>query len=164
MIETERLIIRPVEFTDEHFILELLNEPQFINNIGDKNVRSLADARDYMEKGPLTCQQQNGFSLMTVKLKTGELIGLCGLLKRDELQYPDLGYAYLAKYFRRGYGYEAAAGVLKHFHHIRPMLAITSEENFASKQLLQKLGFVEQSLKTKQTEEAICTYMLKGRN
>jgi RimJ/RimL family protein N-acetyltransferase len=162
MIQTDRLIIRPLKFIDEHFIVELLNEKDFIENIGDKKVRNTDDARRYMENGPLACQQQHGFSLMTVTLQNGEPIGLCGLLKRDELTYPDLGYAFLSRYYRQGYGFEAATGVLSHFHRIRPILAMTSKGNNPSQQLLIKLGFNEYEDPGNQTKNNTASFIFNG--
>lgn len=141
MIQTPRLHIRELRLGDEAFIIELLNEPDFIKQIADKKVRTLKDAQEYMQTGPLACQKQHGFSLMAVSLHHGELIGLCGLLKRPELAHPDLGYAFLSRYYRQGYATEAAKGVLTHFKHIRPILAVTNEDNTPSQQLLLNLGF-----------------------
>ncbi len=160
MIETPRLTIRPVTFDDDEFILALLNEPDFMENIGDKEVRSAADARVYMKEGPLACQHQHGFSLMTVSLKSGEQIGLCGLLKRDELKHPDLGYAFLSRHYRKGYAYEAAQQVLAHFRKIRPILATTSGSNFASQQLLLKLGFHQEVPTAQQKQQNTRTFIL----
>ncbi|WP_286267831.1 GNAT family N-acetyltransferase [Thalassotalea atypica] len=150
MIKSLRLTIRPIEASDCDFLIVLLNEPDFLTHIGDKEVRTTEDAMRYMNEGPLNCQQEHGFSLMTVLLN-GELpIGLCGLLKRDELEYPDLGYAFLEKYYRQGYAYEATSAVLKHFQHISPLLATTGETNKASQSLLIKLGFEQ----LEQTDES----------
>lgn len=162
MIQTDRLIIRPVKFIDDNFIVELLNEKDFIENVGDKNVSNTNDARRYIENGPLACQQQHGFSLMIVTLQCGEPIGLCGLLKRDELPYPDLGYAFLSRHYRQGYGFEAATAVLNHFHHIRPILAMTSKDNHPSQQLLIKLGFEEHEVPESQTQNNTTSFIFNG--
>ena len=122
------------------FIIELLNEPDFIKHIGDKNVRTTEDAIQYMTLGPLACQNKHNFCLMLVCLMSGEPIGMCGLLKRDTLPAPDLGYAFLEKYYRQGYAEESCTAVLKFFHTIRPLYAITSQQNIASQNLLSKLG------------------------
>lgn len=141
MITTARLVIRPMRAEDAVFIIQLLNEPDFIKNIADKGVRTEADAISYIEDGPLLCQKEHGYSLMTVLLHSGEPVGMCGLLKREQLASPDLGYAYLSQYYGQGIAYEAAQAVLDHFKTIRPILAITSQDNVPSQNLLQKLGF-----------------------
>lgn len=84
---------------DAEFILELLNEPSFIQNIGDRNVRTLADAEKYLENGAMVSYAKNGFGLLAVTLtETGETIGMCGLIKRDALEDVDIGYAFLPKF------------------------------------------------------------------
>lgn len=152
MITTQRLTIRPMEVQDAQFIIELLNEPDFIKYIADKGVKNNQDAIQYMREGPLACQALNGFSLMTVLVDGKTPIGLCGLLKRDNLAYPDLGYAFLERFYRQGFAYEAAQGVLSHFNSIRPLLAITSTDNIPSQQLLLKLGFSSVSNKEEYIE------------
>ncbi len=95
--ETPRLLIRRLDATDAPFILRLLNEPSFLENIGDRGVRSLDDARAYLAKGPLASYEQHGFGLFHVSLKAGgDAIGMCGLLKRDWLDAPDVGFAFSA--------------------------------------------------------------------
>ncbi|WP_448213851.1 GNAT family N-acetyltransferase [Colwellia sp. MEBiC06753] len=141
MITTKRMTLRPLIQNDWPFIIDLLNQADFINNIGDKQVRTQQDALDYITNGPAKMQETYGFSLMAMVLPSGEQIGLCGLLKRDELPSPDLGYALLPQHYRQGYTKEAAQAVLSHYQKIRPVLAITSEDNLASQQLLQGLGF-----------------------
>lgn len=143
MITTERLTIRPLTNSDAPFIFELLNQQDFIDNIGDRGVNSIDDAVAYIENGPQKMQQEYGFSLMAVGLKSGELIGLCGLLKRDYLAHPDIGYALLPNYYQKGYAFEAAKAVLTYFTSISNILAITSNSNTASQNLLRKLGFNE---------------------
>ena len=149
MINSTRLTIRPVQASDSEFLIALLNEPDFLSQIGDKKVRNTEDALHYMNEGPLKCQQEHGFSLMTVLLNNEQPIGLCGLLKRETLEHPDLGYAFLAKYYRQGFAFEAANAVLEHYSNISPLMAITSEGNIASQSLLSKLGFQQQT----QTEQ-----------
>lgn len=158
MIKTQRLTIRPMEVQDAEFIIELLNEPDFIKQIADKGVKSTQDAIAYMEQGPLMCQKLNGFSLMTVLLNGETPIGLCGLLKRDNLAYPDLGYAFLERFYRQGFAFEAAQGVLSHFKEIRPLFAMTNDENMPSQQLLLKLGFSSVSNKEENIESGTALF------
>ena len=102
IIETERLLLRQLSTGDADFILELLNEPSFIQNIGDRGVRTLADANLYIMNGPVASYARNGFGLYLVILKeTDEPIGICGLIKRNGLDDVDIGYA-----FCRSFGLE----------------------------------------------------------
>lgn len=146
LCETERLNIRHLKETDAPFILRLLNEKSFLDNIGDKNVRNINDAKDYLINGPLMSYQTFGFGLNVLRLKNSETpIGMCGLLKRDELEYPDLGYALLPEFFSQGYAKEAAFGVLQHsrtHQYTNIVSAITLPDNTSSNNLLNKLGFV----------------------
>ena len=130
---------------DAPFILVLLNDSDFLRYIGDKGVRTLDDARRYIAEGPMASYARFGFGLDVVCLKTGGTpVGICGLLKRDGLPGPDIGFAYLAPHRRAGYGYEAADACLSHAREalaLTRVLAITSPDNTPSIRLLEKLGF-----------------------
>jgi ribosomal-protein-alanine N-acetyltransferase len=145
-IETERLLLRPLGVQDADFIIELLNDPSFIKNIGDRNVHSVEDAHNYILKGPVTSYEKNGFGLCLVTLKeTGESIGMCGLIKRDTLEDVDLGYAYLPRYWSKGYAVEAAKATLNFGWQViglKRIVAITDPVNTPSNRVLEKLGFV----------------------
>ena len=144
-LETERLVLRRLSRGDAPFLLELLNEPSFLRYIGDKGVRTEADARRYVETGPLASYERFGFGLLRVELKeSGEPIGMCGLLKRDALPDVDVGFAFLPRFWSKGYAFESASAVLAHARDalgLRRVLAITSPDNEASIRLLEKLGF-----------------------
>jgi [ribosomal protein S5]-alanine N-acetyltransferase len=144
VLETERLILRWLTTDDAAFILELLNEPSWIRYIGDKGVRTLEDAKNYILTGPLNMYSQLGFGLYLVERKQGRTpIGICGLLKRDTLEYPDIGFAFLSRYQTHGYGFESASATLKYGHeqlHLKRILAITSMDNHGSSKLLEKIG------------------------
>ncbi|HET6861390.1 MAG TPA: GNAT family N-acetyltransferase [Pyrinomonadaceae bacterium] len=144
ILETERLTIRELNDGDAPFILQLLNEPSFIYYIGDKGVRTLEDARQYILNGPVISYERNGFGLNLVSFKeTSTPIGMCGLLKRDELPDPDIGFAFLPEYWSKGFGFEAASAVLKYGFEVlrlQRILAITSPDNEGSGRLLTKIG------------------------
>src|SRR6185503_13067540 len=107
ILETERLQIRQLSREDAPFILQLVNEPSFIQNIGDRGVRTLADANSYILNGPVASYARNGFGLYLVVLKeTNESIGMCGLIKRAGLDDVDIGYAFLPKFWSKGYAVE----------------------------------------------------------
>jgi len=130
---------------DAAFILELLNEPSFLQYIGDKGVRTLEDACGYIANGPAASYERFGFGLYLVELKTdGTPIGMCGLLKRDTLPDVDLGYALSPKHWGKGYAVEAAQATLQHgkndFGLIR-IVAITTPDNQSSIKVLERIGF-----------------------
>ena len=144
ILKTERLSICPLTLEDAAFILDLLNEPAFIQFIGDRGVRNLEDARNYLLKGPLASYATHGFGLWRVQLNsTGEPIGICGLIKRDSLPDVDLGYAYLARFWSRGYASEAALAVRDYANQtvgLERLVAITDQKNSASVRVLEKIG------------------------
>ena len=144
MLETERLLLRRLTVADAPFILTLLNEPSFLRYIGDKKVRTLADAEQYILNGPVASYERNGFGLDLVELKeSGTPIGMCGLLKRDQLSDPDIGFAFLPDFWNQGFAFESAATVLKDARErlgLERILAITTPDNEASIKLLQRLG------------------------
>jgi RimJ/RimL family protein N-acetyltransferase len=144
VLETDRLSLRRLTLDDAAFILELLNEPAFVRFIGDKGVRDLDDARNYLRTGPLDMYSRLGFGLLLVELKgSGEPIGTCGLIKRDILPDVDIGYAFLPAHWRRGYALEAAMAVLSYghqAHRLKRILAIVSPDNDSSVRVLQKAG------------------------
>ena len=144
ILETDRLILRHLTPDDGPFIIELLNDPSFIRFIGDKKVRTLEDARQYVLDGPVASYGQFGFGLYATELKEPRVtIGICGLLKRETLPYPDIGFAFLPTYWNQGYAYEAAAAVMNHARAIlglKQILAITTPDNEASAKLLGKIG------------------------
>ena len=158
IIETPRLILRELNFDDAPFILELLNEPGFLRHIGDKGVRSLADARDYLARGPMDSYARNGFGLYATCLHDGTPLGICGLVKRDGLDCPDVGFAFLERFWSKGYAVESAAAVLTHAAAVlklRRIVAITSPQNDKSISVLEKIGlrFVRMIRLTEDSEE-----------
>ncbi len=145
VFETKRLQLSRLTLKDAPFILELLNDPAWIRYIGDKNVKTLKAAREYIKKGPKESYARLGFGLYAVKLKrSGRPIGMCGLLRRDTLDAPDIGFAFLPQFTGKGYAFESADTVLKHASSVLGMkrvLAITSVDNDSSVKLLERLGF-----------------------
>lgn len=144
VIETERLLLRHFSTGDAAFILELVNEPAFLKYIGDKQVTSLEDARQYLMNGPIDSYRRHGFGLYTAELKGEETpIGMCGLLKRDTLPDPDIGFAFLQRYWSRGYAAEAAISVLRYARSelsLKRIVAIVDPCNGSSIGLLKKIG------------------------
>lgn len=148
MIETDRLSLHELSADDDSdvaFIYRLLNEPSFLENIGDRGVHCLDDAQGYLRIGPMASYLAHGFGLYRVQLKaSGERSGLCGLVKRATLPDPDLGYALLPEFCGQGYAVEAARAVLAEARTklgIDRILAITDPRNTGSIRLLEKLDF-----------------------
>ena len=143
--KTERLVIRQLTLKDADVVIRLYNDESFIRNIADKNIRTSEDAEIYLTNGPLASYETYGFGLNLVSLrKTGTPIGICGVLKRPELDSPDLGYAFLPEYCNQGYATEASIGVLQHVVKalsLDTVLAVTFPSNKGSNRVLTKVGF-----------------------
>ena len=145
MIETKRLRLRHFVEEDAAIVLRILNEPSFIENVGDKGVRTIDDAVAYLKNGPIASYVSNGFGAYLVELKeTGEPIGMCGLLKREQFDDPDVGYTFFPEFWKQGYAAEAVTAVLEESRRtlgIDRIIAIVSPHNTPSSRLLEKLGF-----------------------
>jgi RimJ/RimL family protein N-acetyltransferase len=142
-LATERLRLRRFELADAPFVMELVNEPGWLEFIGDKGVHSLDDAHRYLREGPLRMYALYGFGLYLVERNPdGTPIGMCGLVKRDALEHVDIGFAFLRRWTRQGFAQEAARAVLGHAKSLGlpRLLAITSPKNYASQKVLVNIG------------------------
>lgn len=144
ILQTERLALREAGLDDAAFILELLNAPGFVRGIGDRGVRTLDQARSYIEERMVESYRQHGFGMWVVTPRDGEApVGLAGLVKRDVIPHVDVGYAFLERAWGKGYAREAAAGVLALAQGrlgIDPVAAIVNPDNLASRKVLEALG------------------------
>jgi ribosomal-protein-alanine N-acetyltransferase len=143
-LETPRLSLRRFEFADAPFVVTLLNQPSFIANIGDRGVRSIEDAHRYLREGPMAMYEKHGFGLWQVlRNSDGAPLGMCGLLKRDNLPDVDIGYAFLPEYWGAGFALEAAEATVRHGalkFGLKRVIAVVSQGNTASMRVLEKLG------------------------
>jgi len=142
--ETSRLRIRELTVDDAEFILDLVNQPSFLANIGDKGVRNLDDARAFILEGPWASHRDRGYGQFMVERKDGgEPIGVCGILHRESLGVSDVGGAFLPKYWGQGFAYEAACAVRDYGRTtlgIENIVGLTSKANISSIRVLEKLG------------------------
>lgn len=142
--ETERLILKPSAIEDAPFIFELLNTPKWIKHIGDRNVKSVAAAEQYIKDRMLPQLDRLGFgNYMIIRKSDNKMIGSCGLYDREGLDGVDIGFAFLPEYERKGYGFEAAQKIKEvgfEVFGVKKILGITNKENIASQKLLKKLG------------------------
>lgn len=143
LLRTSRLQISKFTIEDAPFILKLVNTPGWIEYIGDREVSNLKGAKNYLLRGPLESYKKNGYGIYKMSLPDGTPIGMCGFLKREELDFPDIGFAILPEYARKGYTQEAAAELFSYGKNslgFSTILGITRGNNFSSINLLQKLG------------------------
>ena len=144
VLKTQRLVLREVVPQDAAFMIELVNEPAFIANIGDRGVRNLADAVAYIEARYTKSYRDFGYGLYIVEIgASGMPIGICGLVKREELEHPDIGFAYLERFRAQGFGYESAVAVVNYAREkfgFSRVHGVTAKTNQISVRLLEKLG------------------------
>lgn len=144
VLDTPRLALERFAPQDAPFILALLNDPDWLRYIGDRGVRTLDGARDYIVNGPMAMYAREGFGLWKASRRdTGEPIGMCGLIKRPTLDDVDLGFALLPAHRGKGYAREAASACLDFARDVlglRRIVAIVSPDNAASIQLIAALG------------------------
>ncbi|TFW34808.1 GNAT family N-acetyltransferase [Massilia horti] len=143
ILETDRLRLRTITPEDAAFYLELVNDPAFIEHIGDRGIRTLDEAHEAVVDGPMAMHEELGHSLYVVERKEDlALMGMSGLIKRETLEDVDIGYAFLPAYRGHGYAFEAGQALLAYAPTlgITRVVAITSPNNVASNQLLLKLG------------------------
>ncbi|MGE7695727.1 GNAT family N-acetyltransferase [Lysinibacillus sp. NPDC094177] len=144
ILETDRLSLRLQTTDDADFILELMNDPSWLQFIGDRGLRTVEDAREYIVNGPIRMYEQFGFCLYLVERNEDRSpVGICGLVKRDSLANVDIGFAFLPKYWGKGYAYEAASATLTYGIDtlgLNRIVAITTQDNEASAKLLEKIG------------------------
>ena len=149
VIETERVSLCDLTLDDAPFILELVNEPSWLEHIGDRGVRSLEDARSYIRNGPMATLRRHGFCLRQVRRRMDDVpMGLCGLLQRDTLDSPDIGFAFSPAFWGHGYARESAQATLDHARRVLGLprvLAIVSPANARSIRLLEDLGLHAES-------------------
>src|SRR5665213_2716739 len=142
-IETDRLRLRRLVAGDAPFILALLNEQSFLRFIGDKGVRTLDDARDYIATQTAS-YDRFGFGLYLAERKRdGAAIGICGLVKRDSLDDVDVGFALLPAFWSQGYAVESASAVIAHATDVLKLpriVAITNPDNIGSINVLTTIG------------------------
>jgi RimJ/RimL family protein N-acetyltransferase len=143
-LKTGRLLLRELTPEDGEFICQLLNEPSFLRFVGDRGIRTVDDARSWIAAGPRAMYTRHGYGLYLVALRsTGEPMGICGLVSREWLEEPDIGFSLLPAWWGKGYAFEAASAVMMEagVHRLSRVLAITNPDNSSSIRLLEKLGF-----------------------
>ena len=157
-LHPERLTLRLLDDGDAEFMLELLNDADFLSQIGDRGVRTLEDARRYLAEGPLAGYARDGFGMWAVVTRHhGVRLGICGLVRREGLDAVDIGYAFLPDWRGKGYALEASQAVMalaREFFGLRRILAITALDNTASIRMLERLGFgFERTIRLRDNEE-----------
>lgn len=160
ILSTDRLRLKEFTLNDHAFIIELLNSPGWLKYIGDRNVKSVEDAENYLSSGPIKSYAENGFGLSLVETNEGTPIGMCGLIQRKEFKVPDIGFAFLPEYVGKGYAYEISNALMNYAREqlkLTEILAITLEANRKSIRLLERIGlsFKERYISPNSQEELL---------
>jgi RimJ/RimL family protein N-acetyltransferase len=151
VIETERMTLRWFDENDAPFVLALLNDPAWIAGIGERNVRTLEDARRFIAERLVAhyWEKGHGFWAM-VRRSDGAVVGMSGLVDRESLPEIDVGYALAPAFRGSGYAREAAAATLRYARDVlgkSRVLAIVWPENRASVRVLESLGMVSEGVR-----------------
>jgi ribosomal-protein-alanine N-acetyltransferase len=167
LFQSANLNIRRFNLSDDVFIFELLNTPAWKQFIGDRNINTREDAVSYILNGPLASYDNYGYGAWLVILKdTQQPIGMCGLFKRDYLDKPDLGFAFLPGFEGRGLAYETSIASLAHIrenYDLGGLYATTTADNIRSQRLLERCSFVRTGLVTTPEAETLLLYTLSLR-
>jgi RimJ/RimL family protein N-acetyltransferase len=144
ILETDRLVLREFTPDDADFIVQLVNTPGWLQYIGDRNIKTVEQAKEYLQNGPLKSYALNGFGLSMVELKeNGTPVGMCGIIKRDYLDSPDIGFAFLPEFMGQGLAFEIAGATMAYSRstlNLSTIHAITVPQNKPSIRLLEKIG------------------------
>jgi len=155
-LETKRLRLRWLTAADARFVLRLVNEPSFLEHIGDKGLRTLEDAKRFLQEGYWTCQGKPGYGQFLAELKSdGAPAGVCGLLYREVLDISDIGFAFLPEHWGRGLAFESASAVLRYGSEelgVERIVGLTTVANLPSIKVLEKLGMKHEG-SVKMTED-----------
>ncbi len=159
ILETQRLLIEEVTLHDASFFFNLMNSPNWLEHIGDRNINSLADAEKHIQDNILTSYVKNGFGFYKMSIKSNEEpIGAIGFFKREHLAFPDIGYAILPQYESKGYISEAAKAMMdygKQKLELKTIFAFTTKKNLVSQKVLSKIGLHLTETKMEDGEEIL---------
>ncbi|MEM8496618.1 MAG: GNAT family N-acetyltransferase [Pseudomonadota bacterium] len=166
---TKRLILREASLDDAEFVLELINDPGWLKYIYQHSINSLEKAKDYINERLLSAYKQHDYGLWLMqRASDSAMIGMCGLVRRETLPGPDLGFAQLEKYTGQGYAQEASEAAIQYAIHnslATELLAITLPENQPSIRLLERLGFsYDKDFIPEDTDERLLMYALNISN
>ena len=144
VLETERLILRWITSDDAEFLFVLMNDTSYLRFIGDKGIRTITDAHDYIQNGPIDSYENFGYGLyLTERKEDGAAIGICGLVNRKTIDDVDIGFALLPEYWSKGYAHESATAVIEYGKNVvglKRIVAVTAAENQSSIRLIKKIG------------------------
>ncbi len=159
VLRTARLRLRWFTESDAPFVRELLNEPAWIQHIYDAEVRTDAQAAQWVRERLIMRYWLLGFGFWAVeRLEDGQVVGLCGVIKRDGLDHPDIGYGFPARWWGHGYAREAASATLDYCRQVlglSEVMGTTGPENHASGRVLLAIGLSDEGLQQTAAHEGL---------
>ncbi len=165
ILETPRLRLRWFVAADADFLRALLNDPGWLANIGERNVRTRRQALAWIATRHTATYGRLGFGFWGVERKSdGALIGMCGLIKRDTLMEADVGYALMPAFRGQGYASEAAAACVRYAQDVLGLpevWGITSPTNAGSAAVLRQVGLKDAGI-TRLVGEERETWLFKS--
>lgn len=167
ILATDRLLLREFSLQDAPFVMRLLNTEGWLKHIGDRQVSTVEQATDYLERVIFRGYRTEGYGFWLMELRDGGLpVGLCGIIKRDYLEYPDVGYALLPEYEKKGLAAEAVSATLRHVRGnsgINVISAIVTPSNLPSIRLLERVGFTyKETIQEPAEKVALSLYVHEG--
>ncbi len=164
--ETDRLILRHIAPADAGRIHALLTDADFLAQIGDRGVKTLADAEVAIAERYMPAYAAHGFGMFAViDRASGAWLGMAGLVDRDGLDHVDVGYAFLPATRGRGYALEAVRGVMAWAaaRGIAPVVAIVNPDNARSIAVLEKIGLVpDRHIRLPKADHDVMLYIPSG--
>lgn len=145
IVETNRLNIRELRYSDATFIVKLFNNNSYIKYNGNNDVISILDGENYLFNGPIKSYNENNYGIWLVELKNNKTpIGICGFEMSNKTKNLQMKCAYLPQFCKNGFAFEAGSEVLiyaKEKLNIKSVFANTVAGNIPAIKLLEKLGF-----------------------
>ncbi len=165
-METQRLKLQVVLPDDAEFLFKLMNTQKWYDFIGDRGIKTVDDARQYIMNKMHPKLSEKGFvNHLMIDKTTNKIVGTCSLHDRDGVDGMDIGYALLPEFEGKGYASEGAQAMISlafNVHQQKRISAITSDDNKQSYGLLEKLGFTQNGyIKLPNSDESIRLYILE---
>ena len=165
ILQTERTIVTRITLQDAPFFVRLLNTPEWKRYVGDRDVKNVEEAEEYLANGLIAAYEMHGFSYYLVRLRDSTPIGICGFLKKPHLDNPDFGYALLPEFHGRGLAWESSQAILEYGIDAFQLTTIDAEvqpDNARSIMLLDRLGFKHTDQVVSSGDEELLLYRFEG--
>lgn len=149
ILQTERLTIRALNFTDDNDIFKMDSDPDVHRFIDNNPVKSITQTREFIEEIQ-NQYKENGVARWAVVCKeTQECVGWAGFEffktpVNNHVNFYELGYRFKKKHWGKGYATESCRAIIEYGFeqlNIHTIFAITYPKHVNSQKVLNKLGF-----------------------